>query len=423
IELKNGMKVFVMERHNLPLVNIVTAINVGSKDEDELTNGFTHLLEHLILFRGTEKRSGEEIVNEMKAHGAYFNGHTGRDVTTFEISLPSKFFDFAIEIHKEMLFDLKITEEGLKKEKEIVLDEIDSYFDDPEKYGIELMYRQLFKTHPYGFPVYGSKENIKRASIEEIYSYYKKYFNPSNSAICVVGDVDKNYVIEKIKEIYENIPANKVIHKEINPPQPISKSIKSIIYKSTEQAYIIFGIPAPPLGDEDEIPTQILTRIIGSGSSPRLWNALQRRGNLIYNLKMYYIPYKYSGVITLIVSSPSKKIKTVERIIRKVLKEAKISRYSIEEYMPSEIYYPILDELESAKNQAKIAQYAGFEIGLNVAIAVSKFLILQQKTIKNGSFIEKIENVTPTQLRKVAGKYLYRDRYSIVIIYPENENK
>ncbi len=422
IKLKNGMKVFVMERHNLPLVNIVTAVNVGSKDEDKLTNGYTHLLEHLILFRGTEKRSGEEIGNEMRAHGAYFNGHTGRDVTTFEISIPSEFFDFALEIHKEMLFNLKISKEELEKEKEIILEEINSYFDDPEQYGQKLMYEQLFKEHPYGFPIYGNKENIKKATVEEIYSFYKNYFTPSNCALCIVGDIDKDYAIEKIKEIFENIPSHKVNRPEVTSPHPLLKTIKSITQKSTEQAYLIIGMRGPSFESEERIPAQILTKIIGAGFNPRLWRALQRRGSLIHNIKMSYIPYKYSGVITIIITLPPERVKTAERIIRRVLKNARSSRYSKNEYMLSENYSLALDELESAKNQAKIDQYAGFEIGLNVAIAIAKFLILQEEKIQE-SYIAKIEKITPTDLRKVAGKYLYQDKYSIVIIKPENEKK
>lgn len=422
IELKNGMKVFVMERHSLPLINIVTAVNVGSKDEDKSTNGFTHLLEHLILFRGTEKRTGDEILKEMRAHGAYFNGHTGRDVTTFEISLPSKFFDFALEIHKEMLFNLKITEEGLEKEKEVILKEINSYFDDPEQYGQKLMYEQLFKGHPYGFPIYGNKENIKRATVEEIYSFYKNYFTPSNCALCIVGDIDKDYAIKKVKEIFENIQDHKVNKQEISSPKPLSKTVKCIVYKNIEQAYIIIGIKAPSFEDEEQISMYILTKIIGSGLNPRLWRALQRRGSLIHNIKVFYIPYKYCGVVTIIVTLPSKRVKTAERIIKKVLKEARSSRYSMSEYMLRENYSLAMDELESAKNQAKIEQYTGFEMGLNIAIAVSKFLILQENKIKE-SFIEKIDKVNPTDLRKVAGKYLYQNKYSIVIIKPENEKK
>ena len=106
--LENGLKVFLYERHNLPLVNIVVAVNAGSKDETDETNGLVHLLEHYILFRGTETRSGSDIAGDIRRHGAYFNAHTGQDLAIFEISIPAESADFGLANQKEILFDLKI---------------------------------------------------------------------------------------------------------------------------------------------------------------------------------------------------------------------------------------------------------------------------------------------------------------------------
>ncbi|MCJ7563733.1 MAG: insulinase family protein, partial [Candidatus Aminicenantes bacterium] len=106
--LDNGMNVFLYERHNLPLVNIVAAVNAGSKDETAETNGLVHMLEHYILFRGTEVRSGSEVARDFRRHGAYFNAHTGQDLAIFEISLPAEYADFGLNNQRELLFNLKI---------------------------------------------------------------------------------------------------------------------------------------------------------------------------------------------------------------------------------------------------------------------------------------------------------------------------
>ena len=102
------MEVFLYERHTLPLLNMVMAVNLGSKDESEETNGLVHLLEHYILFRGTKSRSSEQITQDIRRHGAYFNAHTGRDMALFEISIPSEYSDFALENQKDILFNLEI---------------------------------------------------------------------------------------------------------------------------------------------------------------------------------------------------------------------------------------------------------------------------------------------------------------------------
>ena len=101
-ELENGLKVMILENHQVPQVNISTTIQVGAKNETDYFDGATHLLEHLILFRGTEKMTGEEVGDAMKRHGAYFNGYTSSDWTDFVISLPKENLEFALEIHADM---------------------------------------------------------------------------------------------------------------------------------------------------------------------------------------------------------------------------------------------------------------------------------------------------------------------------------
>lgn len=109
-ELDNGLKVLLYEKHTVPLINIVIAVNVGTKDETENTNGLIHILEHTMLFGQTEQKSGKEIISDLRNHGAYFNAHTGRDLSVFDLTLPSEHIDFGLNNQKEMIFNLKITQ-------------------------------------------------------------------------------------------------------------------------------------------------------------------------------------------------------------------------------------------------------------------------------------------------------------------------
>ncbi|MCJ7581674.1 MAG: insulinase family protein, partial [Candidatus Aminicenantes bacterium] len=133
-ELENGLKVFLYERHSIPLINLAFAVNCGSKDETEKTSGIVHILEHYIMFRGTEFRSGDEVAQAIREHGAYFNAHTSRDLAYFEMALPSENGDFGLQLQKEILFNLKLTQEDLDDEKEVILEEINKIFDDPLRY-------------------------------------------------------------------------------------------------------------------------------------------------------------------------------------------------------------------------------------------------------------------------------------------------
>ena len=119
--LENGLKVMILEHRQVPQVNISTVVQVGAKNETDLFNGATHLLEHLILFRGTEKMTGEEVGEAMKRHGAYFNGYTSSDWTDFVISLPRENLEFALGIHADMLFRSNFPPEAMDMEKSRLL--------------------------------------------------------------------------------------------------------------------------------------------------------------------------------------------------------------------------------------------------------------------------------------------------------------
>ncbi|MHB8054991.1 MAG: M16 family metallopeptidase, partial [Candidatus Aminicenantales bacterium] len=166
--LDNGLRVFLLERDSVALVNIVAGVNAGSKDETDATSGLAHALEHCLLYRGTDLHSGGEIARQIRDHGASFNANTGQDSILFEISLPSEHFVFGLKNQKELLFRLKIGEAELEAEKDVLREEIRKIEDDPVRLGRALVYQTLLAGHPYGRPVYGTPETIGRLTVRDI---------------------------------------------------------------------------------------------------------------------------------------------------------------------------------------------------------------------------------------------------------------
>ncbi|MEW5901664.1 MAG: pitrilysin family protein, partial [Acidobacteriota bacterium] len=200
--LENGLRVFLLEKRNVPLVNVVVAVNLGAKDETAETSGLVHALEHCILFRGTEVRSGTEISRDIRRHGAYFNAHTGEDLAYFEISAPAEASDFALRNQREILFDLKITQEELDSEKEIILEELRQLQDDPFRHATSLAYQNLFLNHPYANPLAGTREVIQNLTAGALLGFHKRYFVPENCALAAVGDFDFKEMEEKVRQVF-----------------------------------------------------------------------------------------------------------------------------------------------------------------------------------------------------------------------------
>jgi len=418
-ELDNGLKIFLYEKHTLPLINLVFAVNLGTKDESDKTSGLVHILEHYILFRGTEFRSGPEISQDIRRHGAYFNAHTSLDLATFEISLPSEHADFALRNQKEILFNLKLSQEELDEEKTVILEELSQTQDDPLRYATSTVYQNLFKDHPYQKPIPGKKEIIEALTVEQVEKFYRKFFVPSNCVLAIVGDFEIEEMEEKTKDIFGDLKKE-----EISPPKyekvpALKKTVEITQEMDVNQAYLVIGIFGPDYNNKDQYAIHLLTEILGRGINPMLHYPLRGRRNLAHKVSMGYSAYKYGGAIFIYITLDSKNVNFAKREAIKFLKEASRLDYSKKDVMGEAKLYA-LDYLESAKNQIKFKIHQSQEKGLLVAISLARFMLLNEDP-NRGSYLENIEKISSSDLRKAAGKYLSKGRYVIVTISPKKK--
>jgi zinc protease len=418
-ELDNGLKVYLYERHILPLLNITVAVNLGSKDETEETNGLVHLLEHSILFGGTEFRSGEEIGKDIRRHGAYFNAHTDRDLITFDISLPSEHADFAFQNQKEILFNLKLTQEEIDKEKKVILEEIAQIKDDPLRYASSLVYQNLYQGHAYQTPIIGRKEVLENVTANQVEEFYRKFFVPSNCAFAVVGDFDIDEMENRVKNILGDLKKEELPPLEFKKALPLKKTVEIEEEMDVEQAYLVIGMPGPDYNHLDQYQVDLLVQIIGRGFNPMLGSALRGRRGLVHNVSMTYIPQKYGGAILIYIILDPKNLKAARNEAIRFLKSVRNERFSEDDFMPAERMY-ILDYLVCAKNQIKFDFFQGREKALAVANMLARYLLLYEGP-ERGGFLENIEGLSSTDLRKAAANYLGTGKYVIVSIVPQKE--
>ena len=418
-ELENGLKVFLYEKHTLPLVNLVFAVNLGTKDESDETNGLVHILEHYILFRGTEFRSGPEISQDIRRHGAYFNAHTSLDLATFEISLPSEHADFALRNQKEILFNLKLSQEELDEEKKVVLEELSQAQDDPFKHATSLVYQNLFKEHPYQKPIQGKKEIIEALTVEQVEKFYRKFFIPSNCVLAIVGDFEIEEMEKKTRDVFGDLKKEEISTSKYEKASALKKTLEIKKEMDVNQAYLVIGILGPDYNHKDQYAVDILTQILGRGVNPMLNRPLRGRRNLAQIALMRYSAHKYGGVIIIYITLDPKNIGMTKRETIRFLKETSRLNYSKKDVMGEAQLYA-LDYLESAKNQIKFSFHQSQEKGLAIATSLARYLLLNENP-EGGSYIENIEKLNSLDLRKAARKYLSKGRYVIVTIPPKKK--
>ncbi len=415
-ELENGLKVFLYERHSVPLINLALAVNCGSKDETEKTRGIVHILEHYIMFRGTEFRSGDELAQAIREHGAYFNAHTSRDLAYFEMTLPSENGDFGLELQKEILFHLKLTQEELDDEKEVILEEISKIHDDPMMYATVLAYQNLFLGHPYQNPVYGNTEAIKNLSVDQVQEFYTRFFVPKNSSLVVLGDFNLPEMEEKVRTLYENLTNENFVAAEFESIPSLSETIRIEKEMDVNLGYLVIGMIGPDYNSPDQYSIDLLSEILGRGVNPLLYKPLSQRRLYANSLSMSYGAYVYGGAIFVSVSIDPKNINTAEREIIKYLKSVRKESFSKDDFLGESRFYAI-DYLENAKNQIRFRAHESQEEGLSVALTLARHLLME-KSSKGRNYLENIQKLTSSDLRKSSGHYLGTGRYVIVRIKP-----
>lgn len=418
--LDNGMKVFLYERHNLPLLNIVAAVNVGSKDETAENNGLVHVLEHYILFRGTEVRSGSEIARDIRRHGAYFNARTGQDLALFEISLPAEFVDFGLNNQKEILFNLKIDALELEAEKEVVLEELSQIRDDPFRYASALLYQNLFAGHPYGKPVFGKAENIRTLTANDLEIFYRTHFVPAASALAVVGDISLKDMEDKVRTCFGTVPKADFTPAKFVLAPPLTKSVELEEALDVQEAYLVIGTSAPDYDSPDQYAADILTEILGRGINPMLYRPLKANRDLINSASMGFIPLKYGGAFVVYLTlEPKNLYATKKQAVQFLQRQTRSENYSRNDvYGEAQMY--VFDFLESAKNQIVFNTKQAQENGLTLATSLAMHLLLNEKEV-SPNYLENIKKISSPDVRKAAAKYLSKGDYVLVSIVPKKK--
>jgi predicted Zn-dependent peptidase len=428
--LDNDLVVYVQQRDHVPLVNIAFAVNVGSKNEDAGTGGMVHVLEHLIFLGETEFHTADEMNREMRQHGAQFNAHTSHDLMTIEVSLPARYREFGLRLIKEKVFHLKFSRERLDKEKKIIFEEIAQHQDNPVSLGTHLALQLLFKNHPYRRPISGDRDVVEKASVEQIQTFYQRYFVPSNCAAAVVGDVNPDDMDKTIRKVFGKLQNPKSNEPGKKQPQldnnfkmapKLKKTARLERHLDITRAHLVIGFQAPPSNHEHQLAVNILDRIFAAGINPLLRSILSWRGRpLVHSVSTRYISLQYGGAFLIHLILDPKNLKRARWELMKFLNNAWSFKYSVTDYSFEE-RTDITDYLETAKSSIKFSYQQFQELGLNAAVNFARY-ILFYKDIQSGKkqepYMKRVEKIKSSHIRDAVSRYFSGKKYVAVSILP-----
>ncbi|GEM_PF-149691 len=412
--LDNKLRVLLIDRPNSPLVHLVLAVGFGSRDETPEAYGLAHCLEHVVLFRGTRSKSIEAINRSLRQKGAWVNGHTSRDLTLFELSLPAKALAVGLQDFIDLVFNAQLEEAELEQEKEVILEEMNLQASEPLSLAVSIAYENLFPDHPYAHPLIGTKETIGQLTAAKVMEAYHRYYTPANCALTVVGDLNRGQLEKIIRDYFGQLKGDKVSRPPIGSPAPLAKTTRITKELDESQSHLLIAFRAPNFSQVEQYSFDLLTAILGRGLNPLLALALAARRVPLANLAISYYSHQFSGVFLIHLTVEAKYASSAENEALRFLRQLYRENFSPDDVLGETRDY-VYDFLQSAKNLVKLNAARSLEDGLSLAAAVASYLLLLGE-IQLPSYLETIDRLQSSDLRQTASRYLGRPEAVVVVI-------
>ncbi len=408
-KLKNGLTVLLYEDHSLPIVSFHQWFRVGSKDEKPGLTGLAHFFEHL-MFKGSKKYPDRGFDKALKANGGTNNAFTSLDYTGYYENIPSDKIELILDAESDRMVNLIFKQNDINSEREVVKEERRLRTENSVRgYMWEAMFKTVFKVHPYRWPVIGSMKDLNRASMDDMKSFYKTFYAPNNAVLVVAGDINKSKVKKLIEKKYAHIPSQKLPERKYTKEPDQKGQRNTTLRKSVQSPYLSVVFKAPKAGDQEAFAFDMLSSILGEGSSSRLYKRMVYRDQVASSVSAYAYTPEEPGIFNVFVSG--KPGADIEALKKSVFGEL----YRLRTFKVTD------KELEKAKNQLMFSYVDDLKTVHGKARALASSEILFQDFKHMFKDINKYMSVTKEQIQEVAKKYLTPAQRSLVVVLPKEK--
>jgi predicted Zn-dependent peptidase len=372
----------------------------GSRFENEDKVGLAHFLEHCV-FKGTTKRNAIQTISRIDEVGGELNAYTAKEELCLHASFPKEYTSRAIELISDIAINPIFPDKELEKEKEIILDEINSYLDSPYEKIFDDFEEDFFKGHALGNNILGKKEGLSRFTREDLETFVRSYFTKDNLVVSFVGDVSFGKVKKWLDRFIQAMPdkSRHVPIKNFSGYQVFQSTRKEANY----QAHAIIGGMAPSYKDEHRIPMSLLMNMLGGPALNSSLNLLLREKHVLaYGVEANYVPYMDVGFWQIYVGSESKNLKKSISIIKKELKRMQTK--------------PISElKLKKAKQQLKGQMALSMDVNSSLMHSFGKSLLTFGQIDTIHEIHKSIDAITASQLCLLAKQYMSKDQLSVLV--------
>jgi predicted Zn-dependent peptidase len=274
-DLSNGLHLILHQNNSTPIVAITITYHVGSKNEQPDRTGFAHFFEHL-MFEGSENIKRGEYFQFVQNAGGQNNAYTSFDQTVYFEVLPSNQIELGLWLESERMLHLKIDSVGVETQRGVVKEERKQSLEN-RPYGsvMEQTFAHAYKIHPYSWVPIGSAQYIDKATIEEFRDFYKHFYIPNNAVLSIAGDFEISQMKELINKYFSEIPKGlKPVYRPDKVEPKHTAEVRDTVYDNIQLPAVIKAFHIPAQGTDDYYALQMLTTLLSSGQSSRLYKQL-----------------------------------------------------------------------------------------------------------------------------------------------------
>lgn len=399
---QNGVRIV---HEHIPTVRSVAIgiwIGTGSRNEHEQNNGISHFLEHM-FFKGTKTRTAREIAEAFDSIGGQVNAFTSKEYTCYYAKVLDEHAHFALDMLADMFFHSTFVEDELKKERNVVLEEIKMYEDTPDDIVHDLLSKACYVNHPLGFPILGTEETLCTFTGDSLREYMADYYTPDRVVISVAGNVPERF-IEEIAAYFGTFTAKQ---KQENNLSPVFVPQKLARQKDTEQAHLCIGFNGLPVGHEDIYSLIILNNILGGSMSSRLFQEVREQRGLAYSVFSYHSSYRDGGLLAIYGGTGSNQLDVLFETIQETLR--KLKEDGITE-----------KELQNSKEQMKGNLMLSLESTNSRMSRNGKNELLLGRHRSLDEIIDEVNNVTLEKVNELAAR-MFSEDYAVALISPDGQ--
>lgn len=399
----NGLTVASHYMPNRVSVSLGIWVKVGSRYERKNASGISHFLEHL-LFKGTAKRSCEEIKQAIEGIGGSLNGFTSEELTCYLTKVPGKYLGLALEVLADMALNSRLASSDIEMERKVILEEIRMYKDLPGHLVVDLLTKLLWPGQPLGRNIAGEYESVKSITPKQLHDYKQKFYQLGNIFVIACGNLKHSQLLEECKRHLAASSARQTdrfalaYHKQTQPQLEIK-------VKDTEQTHLALGTHSMPRNHPARFSLGLLHIILGANMSSRLFREVREERGLAYEIGTSVKFFQDTGAFFVHAGVDNKRVLEALEVILEQLVKIKKEKVRLDEFKRAKEYYigQLLLALEDTPDHM---------------LWLGESSISLKKLLYPDQVIRRVQKVEPDDLKQVANKILQNRNLSLALIGP-----